>query len=89
MKHLKKIKNIFNNQVFFKKKESHKIMMRRFKNEGFFLVQEAEKTKNWRCKKRPKSIKKEEEIKNTCAQKEGKTEQEKTCVKKRKMKKTN
>ena len=57
VKHLKKIKNIFNNQVFFKKKESHKIMMRRFKNEGFFLVHEAEKNKKLEMQKATKKYK--------------------------------
>ena len=42
MKHNTISKNIFENLEFLK--ESQK-MMRRFKNEGFFLVQEAEKNK--------------------------------------------
>ena len=54
--------------------------MGRFKNEGFLVVQEAEKNKKiGDPKKRPKKLKKKE-IKNTCTEKEGKMEQEKTCV---------
>ena len=60
-----------------------------FQKRRVFLVQEAEKTKNWRCKKRPKKFSKKE-IKNSYTQKEGKMEQEKKCVffsKKNKLKK--
>ena len=76
------IKNIFENHEFFFKSIAKNDET--FQKRRFFLVQEAEKTKKWRCKKRPKKFKKEEEIKNTCTQKEGKMEQEKTCVQKRK-----
>ena len=79
----KKSKNIFENQGFFLK-ESQKKWWDVSKTKGFFWFKKLKKTKNWRCKKRPKSIKKEEEIKNTCAQKEGTMEQEKTRVQKRK-----
>ena len=56
--------------------------MRRFKNEGFLLVQEAEKMKMQKATK--KVQKKKKKSKTTCTQKEGKMEQEKTCVQKRK-----
>ena len=77
----KNLKNIFENQEFFQ--ESQK-MMSRFKNEGFFfcLIKKLKKTKNWRCKKRPKIFFKE--ITNSCTQKEGIMEQEKTYVQRRK-----
>ena len=65
-----KIKGFF---FFFLRIEK---MMGHFKNEGFFFVQEAEKQKIGD----PKKLKKRKEIKNTCTQKEGKMEQEKTCV---------
>ena len=51
------------------------------KTKGFFLVQEAERNKKLEMRKSDqKSAKKREEIKNTCTEKEGKMEQEKTCV---------
>ena len=60
-------------------------MMRRFKNEGFFLVQEAEKNKKLEMHKSDQKSSKKK-IKNTWTQKEGKMEQEKTCVQRRKIK---
>ena len=84
-----KIKNTFENQEFFFKgiaKNDETFQKRRF----FFWFKKLKKQKNWRCKKATKKVqKKREQIKNTCTQKERKMEQEKTCVQKRKAKKTN
>ena len=57
VKHIKISKNIFENQVFFFREESQK-NDETFQKRRVSVFQEAEKTQNWRCKKRPQKFKK-------------------------------
>ena len=67
VKHIKSSKTYSKIKVFFFLRKNRRKNDETFQKRRVSLVQEAEKTKNWRCKKRPQKFKKkEEEIKNTC-----------------------